>query len=146
MIGTPHASGPGCRAAAPRGRDDVLTCRLPGRFVRIAAMSEIVPPAAPGRRDQRRAPRHLVFATAKIVDPWSPDGPSAGAECAILNLSTSGACLLVENAVTVPERFTLRADSGRLEARCTVVWRNRHHVGVTFETPVSLPLDGWPVA
>jgi hypothetical protein len=54
-------------------------------------------------------------------------------ECAIRNLSLTGACLEVADPVGLPERFNLVLDTNRHP--CRVVWREADRVGVEFEGP-----------
>lgn len=79
-----------------------------------------------GVRRQRRHPRFLTLATGRIVDR------DDSVDCAVVNVSVGGACLLVADAAVVPDVFELIVDPGRIRVRCVAVWRNRHHLGVAF--------------
>ncbi|MDC7784548.1 PilZ domain-containing protein [Rhodoplanes sp. TEM] len=92
-------------------------------------------------REQRRARRYLTLATAKIAIPGD------AIDCAVLNVSAGGACLLVCDVAAVPDAFDLLVDPGRIKVRCTIAWRGRHHVGVSFVPTGGEPLpspDAWP--
>ncbi|MFD2183844.1 PilZ domain-containing protein [Rhodoplanes azumiensis] len=77
-------------------------------------------------RRQRRHPRFLTLATGRIVDR------DDAIDCAVVNVSVGGACLLVADAAAVPGVFELVVDPGRIRVRCVAVWRDRHHLGVAF--------------
>lgn len=108
---------------------------------RATAMPEHVSrPAVAIGRDQRRTRRYLILATAKLAVPGDT------IDCAVLNVSAGGACLLVSDVAAVPDTFDLLVDPGRIRVRCTTAWRGRHHVGVSFVptgTMPAPPLDAW---
>jgi PilZ domain-containing protein len=74
----------------------------------------------------RRHPRYLTLRTGKI------EFQDQLVDCAILNVSASGACLLVPNAADLPGSFELAIDGTRGLTRCRVAWRDTHKVGVRF--------------
>jgi len=77
--------------------------------------------------DERRgAPRHRVLKTGKIV---LADGTSV-IDCTVRNLSETGALISVENAVVMPEEFTMQVDGN--PRRCIVMWRRFDRLGVKF--------------
>jgi hypothetical protein len=82
-------------------------------------------PAEQAGREQRQFPRYLTLATARILagDPI---------DCAVLNISKGGACLLVTDPTAVPRTFELVVDPGRLRIHCNLAWRSRHRIGVAF--------------
>jgi hypothetical protein len=96
--------------------------------------------AEPRGREQRRFPRYLTLATAKIAAEGT-------LYCAVLNISKGGACLLVADPDAVPHAFELVVDPGRLRVRCNLAWRSRHRIGVSFvagaEDAPSIP-QAWP--
>jgi len=53
--------------------------------------------------------------------------------CLVLNISTGGAGLAVENDVAVPFAFDLEIESEPIRRHCVVVWRLERRLGVTFE-------------
>jgi hypothetical protein len=91
-------------------------------------------------REQRQFPRYLTLATARIVAESTID-------CAVLNISKGGACLLVADPAVVPRHFELVVDPGRLRVRCHLAWRSRHRIGVAFmangDEPLPIP-QAWP--
>lgn len=97
--------------------------------------------AEPAGREQRQFPRYLTLATARIVAEDAID-------CAVLNISKGGACLLVADPTAVPQRFELVVDPGRLKVRCHLAWRSRHRIGVAFmasgDEPLPIP-QAWPI-
>lgn len=97
-------------------------------------------PAKQSGREQRRFRRHLTLATARIVAENTID-------CAVLNISQGGACLLVADPDAVPRSFELVVDPGRLKVRCRLAWRSRHRIGVAFmasgDEPLPIP-QAWP--
>ncbi|MGB5904360.1 MAG: PilZ domain-containing protein [Xanthobacteraceae bacterium] len=79
--------------------------------------------------ETRRAPRYRVSKIATIGL-----GRTAS-QCRIHDLSTTGAALVVENPVAIPERFILAIPEDGLQLPCHVVWRKEYRVGVQFEDP-----------
>jgi len=78
--------------------------------------------------DKRRSERHLTLKTAKITcadETFSLD-------CAILDVSNHGACILVPKGAPLPEEFTLRLDHDKSLHRCRRAWRKGARVGVSF--------------
>lgn len=76
--------------------------------------------------EQRRYPRLLTLETATIESAYAP------IDCAILDVSPAGACLLVPDGSTIPVRFDLQVHGGALRVRCQQVWRNGPRIGVCF--------------
>jgi hypothetical protein len=80
--------------------------------------------------ENRRAPRELVLKTGKIHF-----GPTQGSiDCAILNLSQCGACIMIPSSEPIADSFELSIDHDGSSYRCTVAWRHDCKVGVRFET------------
>jgi len=52
--------------------------------------------------------------------------------CAILNVSESGACILVPADAALPDTFDLVIDKAAGGFRCRVVWREGARVGLAF--------------
>lgn len=73
----------------------------------------------------RASPRKRVFKAAKIVI----DANSV-LDCTLRNVSETGACLVVENALAVPDEFKLLFDDR--STSCNVTWRHLDRVGVRF--------------
>jgi len=55
-------------------------------------------------------------------------------DCKILDLSETGAQLLVLQEVELPQHFQLQHDSSRILGTVEVVWRKENRVGVRFCT------------
>ena len=80
--------------------------------------------------DDRDEPRVLVLKTGRIVCA----GASSPIDCAVLNISASGACILVPPGVMVPTSFALAIDQDAAMHDCTVAWRDGARLGVRFAT------------
>jgi hypothetical protein len=81
-----------------------------------------------GTSDHRRHTRDLVLRTGKVVG-----APQAAAiECAILNISQSGACILVPVEADIPQHFTLSVDPHDAVYSCETVWKVGPKIGLTF--------------
>src|SRR5690349_8990992 len=76
---------------------------------------------------ERKDVRELTLLTGSIIAV----GNRRAFECAVLNISKSGACLLVPNARAVPDAFELRLDRETARYACKVVWRSNNRVGIT---------------
>ena len=86
-----------------------------------------VPPTI--ARGQRRSERHLTFRSAKIMVA----NHDYALECAVLNVSEHGACMLVPVGSRVEDRFTLFIDGDEVPHRCTVAWRDGSRIGVSYD-------------
>ena len=53
-------------------------------------------------------------------------------DCAILDLSAGGACLLVPLAADIPDTFDLSIDFSNANHSCNVIWKSKYRVGVSF--------------
>ena len=74
---------------------------------------------------KRRYPRYLTLKMGHIA---SKGGLSL--DCAVLNVSLGGACLLVSDATVIPDVFDLTMDHDHRV--CNVAWRDRHRLGISF--------------
>jgi PilZ domain len=54
--------------------------------------------------------------------------------CVVLNLSTGGAGLVLENDEAIPFAFDLEINGEHIRHRCLLVWRNDRHLGVLFNS------------
>ena len=81
-----------------------------------------------GVQDKRRAARESTYKVARIGG-----GGRASIHCGVRNLSATGACLRLDDAQQIPDRFNLVFDSGEPSRLCRVVWRNARSLGVQFE-------------
>jgi hypothetical protein len=78
--------------------------------------------------EHRAAPRQRVLKGGRIV---INDGFSTF-QCAVRNLSDTGARVKVASIVGIPDSFELAMDDGRKFA-CTVVWKTATELGVKFD-------------
>ena len=67
----------------------------------------------------RKAPRQLTLKTAKIV----AEHTSSLVDCAILNVSDRGACILVPRFAEIPNAFRLIVDPDGKIYDCSVPWK-----------------------
>lgn len=72
----------------------------------------------------RQYPRYLTLKMGQIT------GEDLVRDCAVLNVSRGGACVLVSDIDSLPETFSLSFDGDTRE--CAIAWRERHRVGVAF--------------
>jgi PilZ domain-containing protein len=79
-----------------------------------------------GDAERRDAPRHQTSIAARIT---MPGGKSV--RCCIINMSSSGALLLVSSLLGVPEHFDLQDNAGEVR-RAQVVRREPSRVAVRF--------------
>jgi hypothetical protein len=79
--------------------------------------------------EKRRHERVLTLKTADILF----DKAGNARECAIVDISEGGACLLVETSLDLPDTFELTTHRDGLTRTCHVAWRSAHKVGVSFD-------------
>jgi len=90
------------------------------------------------RRNLRRAISYPAF-----IDLGDNVAPR---ECLLCDVSKEGALLTVEDPKSLPDEFTLALSvGGAARRRCTIAWRSRDQIGVSFsknfkDVPVR-PLD-----
>jgi len=85
--------------------------------------------AASSWLNHRKSERRLTLKTGRIVvanDAYS-------LECAVLNVSEHGACLLVPLGAVTGDRFTLFIDGSDKACACTVAWREGSRIGVSCD-------------
>ncbi len=87
--------------------------------------------------ERRRADRHRVFKGARI----SFRGLHASINCVIRDYSDSGARLLVDSPIGVPDRFDLVRDNAPT-VECRVVWRKATQIGVAFISETGREIGG----
>ena len=81
--------------------------------------------------EKRRSSRQDVWWKGMIHD----DQGSMIAPCFMTNVSASGAKLIIEAGVNVPDGFVLAfARNSRVRRECEVVWRSARTIGVRFVT------------
>jgi hypothetical protein len=78
--------------------------------------------------EARKNLRHLTLKTAKIVF----DDMSSPIDCAILNISDGGACILVPRLAEIPDVFRLVVDPNGTTHLCGVRWKSGNRVGLAF--------------
>lgn len=78
----------------------------------------------------RQYPRYLTLKMGQIT------GEGLVRDCAVLNVSRGGACVLASEIDSLPDAFSLSFDGDTRE--CAIAWRERHRLGVAF---TDGPLD-----
>jgi PilZ domain len=78
--------------------------------------------------ERRRRPRGRTLKSAHIL---FNDRRSA-IDCTVRNLSPSGACLAVESALGIPDRFDVLFDADKSVRQCRLVWHREKQLGVEF--------------
>ena len=81
------------------------------------------------RRNTRRA---RILKSGKIA--LSEKAPKI--ECAIRNISDTGACLQISTTFGIPTKFDLLIEGGERRA-CHVEWRTDTRLGVSFRPPAG---------
>ena len=86
--------------------------------------------------DKRKAVRRNFRQRALIL---RLDNSVAG-DCAVTDISASGAQLRLAATDDFPDEFRLvLAKGGKVHRRCAVVWRSKDRVGVRFVEPEGQP-------
>jgi len=81
------------------------------------------------RKDQRKSQRRPVRYAA-----WLALAPGELQDCALSDISDTGARIDIENSDKLPNEFALwLASNGSARRNCRVVWRTATQVGVRFE-------------
>jgi PilZ domain len=83
--------------------------------------------------DRRQKTRQLTLKTAKINALHVP----SGIDCAVLDISEEGACILLPAGAEIPSSFDLAIDFSGERYVCTVAWRSGNKIGVSFRPPAS---------
>jgi len=78
--------------------------------------------------DHRRHPRQLILKTGKL-----DSGEGGMVDCALLNISRTGACVLVPDASVIPNSVSMIIDGDDQVRRCNVAWRAGARIGVSFD-------------
>jgi PilZ domain-containing protein len=79
-------------------------------------------------QDQRQAKRKRVLKGARILIP----SLGISVDCALRDLSQTGACLVLTTQVAITNEFELATYDGAIK-QCRVVWRTASRVGVSFD-------------
>lgn len=80
--------------------------------------------------ERQREARLLTLKTGKIRLP----GGSAVIACAIFDISSNGACILLPKEAELPDSFDLTIDPGGVHHPCELAWKAGHKIGVWFQT------------
>ncbi len=78
--------------------------------------------------EKRIAPRHRVLKAAKII---TMDNTSV-VDCTVRNMSDSGAQLVIEKSVKMPEEFQFFLANGDTVRDAALAWHRGDRVGVKF--------------
>jgi hypothetical protein len=78
--------------------------------------------------ESRNSPRELILQTARIRAADRTDV----VDCAVLNISESGACILVPAGAEISEMFELAIDHEEAIRHCRRIWQDGARLGVTF--------------
>jgi hypothetical protein len=65
-------------------------------------------------------------------------------ECAVRNVSETGACLEFPTRTALPDDFNLFIKTVKMMRRCHVVWRDDRKIGVRFEQIAEKLMSGKP--
>jgi|RhiMethySRZTD1v2_1073278.scaffolds.fasta_scaffold1369855_2 hypothetical protein len=83
--------------------------------------------------ERRESPRWLTFRTGRIQSIATP----SEIVCAILDISETGACILIPVGAQVHEVFDLAMDPEGASVPCRVAWRSGNRIGVSFRAPFA---------
>lgn len=83
--------------------------------------------------ERRREERLLTLKTGKIRVP----GGTPDIECAIFDVSRTGACILLPKGADLPTTFDLTIDQGEMHHACKLAWKAGHKIGVRFQTAAA---------
>ena len=101
------------------------------RFWLIRETSTSTPGSNGAALEERLSPRDLTLKTAKIVS----DKTTTAIDCAILDVSAAGACVLVTDIAAVPDKFELVIDPDGAKRNCNVAWRSGKRIGLSWSAP-----------
>jgi hypothetical protein len=80
-------------------------------------------------RERRKSERRITLQMAKIgLDA------TKHIDCVVVNISQSGACILVSAGTAVPDSFELAFDRENIRRCCQRVWGDGPLIGVRFST------------
>jgi len=88
--------------------------------------------------DKRQAKRKRVLKGARILIP----SLGISVDCAVRDLSETGACLVLTTPVAITDNFELALYDGAIR-QCSVVWRTPRRLGVSFQL-VAQPASSQP--
>jgi hypothetical protein len=75
---------------------------------------------------------HRIAARRRFLKAGTIEFGGGGIDCAVRNLSETGAALEVVTPLFIPDRFTLFVPTEQLKRPCRVIWRKEKRIGVTF--------------
>ena len=78
--------------------------------------------------DNRKSTRELTLLTGRLLSPFAANS----IDCAVLDISQSGACILLPKGTEAPDAFVLEIDRDPRARNCRIVWRNGCRMGVVF--------------
>jgi hypothetical protein len=78
--------------------------------------------------ERRQRPRARTLKSARILF----NQRHSVIDCTVRNLSAVGACLNVESAIGIPERFDVMFDADQSIRPCRMVWHKEKQLGVEF--------------
>jgi hypothetical protein len=73
-------------------------------------------------KEKRAKPRHSIKLVARL---------RLDLACSLVDVSTTGACILTNDAAHFPDKFQLHFNDG-LNRWCLVKWRSKTRIGVAF--------------
>jgi hypothetical protein len=79
--------------------------------------------------NRRQHPRRPTARSARIL----LNGDGSAINCAVLNFSDGGVCLLVPSADALPDRFDLVLGSSGTRHACAIAWKSQNKIGVRFQ-------------
>jgi hypothetical protein len=80
--------------------------------------------------ERRKSPRTITLKTGKLIVAAA----APAIDCAILDESEAGACLLVPDATVIPKTFDLAIDRSERIFACRLAWNKGNRIGVSFQT------------
>ena len=78
--------------------------------------------------ERRRQARARTLKSARIIF----NEHRSVIDCTIRNLTSGGACLNVETAIGIPERFDVLFVADKSVRPCRLVWHKEKQVGIEF--------------
>jgi hypothetical protein len=79
-------------------------------------------------QDKRLAKRKRMLKGARILIP----SLGISVDCAVRDLSETGACLVLTTPVAITDSFELATHHDGAIKQCSVVWRTAQRIGVSF--------------
>ena len=79
--------------------------------------------------ERRASQRRRILKGGKVQIPYL----GVRVDCVVRNVSDTGACLVVDSPVGIPDAFDLFMHNSANPMNCRVVWRSGGKVGVEFQ-------------